>query len=185
MHFDPQIWRDRAWKHLKKSHIAGKPKQKVEAEWVLDTIAISDLTKVVEWCSERGLKIDFVKKPAASYYPDSKAIQIAHRLKPIRQLIYLLHECGHHLIGSSEDHERYGMGYPQNELSVKRTFHHRLTCLDEEFEAWHRGWKLAQRLKLNITRDKYDQLKVECLRTYVKWALRPGKIVEQEEEKNE
>lgn len=185
MQFDPQLWRERAWKALKKAHTNGKDKAKIESEWATSFLAIGDMAKVIDWCTTRGIKVDFVKKAAAVYYPDSKLVKIASKLKPLRQLAYLLHECGHHLIDSKEDHERFGMGYPQDDPNVKRTFHHRITCLEEELEAWHRGWKLAQRLNLNISREKYDVFRLECLRTYIKWTLKPGRTVEEKDEEEE
>ena len=69
-----------------------------------------------------------------------------------------------------EHHERFGMGYPmQGDAQVVKTTHHKVACLEEEFEAWHRGWKLAKRLGLAISRREYDDLRIECLKSYVDW----------------
>ena len=90
--------------------------------------------------------------------------------------MYLLHECGHHLIGMKEHHERFGQGYPLgNDPAVAKTKAHKVACLEEEFEAWHRGWKLARRLGLAITRSDFDELRIECLKSYIDWAARAYK----------
>ena len=61
----------------------------------------------------------------------------------------------------------------QTEPNVKRTFHHRMSCLEEEIEAWHRGWKLAVRLGLSVTREEFDVVRLDCLKSYVRWTLQP------------
>ncbi|HAN16499.1 MAG TPA: hypothetical protein DCP73_13260 [Chloroflexi bacterium] len=85
--------------------------------------------------------------------------------------MYMLHECGHHLIGMKEHHQRFGMGYPQTDPAVTRTFLHRVSCLEEELEAWHRGWKLSQRIGMSLNRDNFDRVRLECIRSYIKWTL--------------
>jgi hypothetical protein len=130
--------------------------------------------RVIDWCAERCIDVDFVKKPLGTYYYGAKQIYISSRLKPYNQLVILLHECGHHLIGDAEHHERFGLGYPQTDPVVTKTFRHRVACLEEELEAWHRAWKLSQRLELGLNRDDFDEVRLDCIKTYVHWALKPG-----------
>jgi len=89
---------------------------------------------------------------------------------PGRQLHILLHECGHHLIGSKDHTERYGWGYSQTNHHIKKTLRHSSDLIDEEFEAWWRGWKLGQRLKLGIDKLLFDKTKSLALKTYFVWA---------------
>jgi len=115
--------------------------------------------------------VQFGKKPGGIYNAVEKSITIAGRTAPEKQLYMLLHECGHHLIGFDKCDERFGMGYPYvNDPQINATFQHRIACLEEEIEAWHRGWRLAKRLQLDLKRDQFDKVKLECLRTYIKWA---------------
>lgn len=172
--FDPKLWRARAWSRFRRRLLAGAPKAEMEPTWALDVLAISDLESLVSWCSSKKLKVAFVKKVGATYYPNSKEVLVSSRLSPPRQVAFLIHECGHHLIGMKEHSERFGMGYPQTDPEVTKTFHHRVSCLEEEMEAWHRGWKLAGRLGLSISREFFDEVRLECLRSYIKWSLRPG-----------
>ena len=82
------------------------------------------------------------------------------------------------MIGDKEKGERFGMGYGKSDdPAVNRTAHHRLDILEEEFEAWHRGWKLALRIGSLVEADKmeYDKTRTQMLFTYVKWtAKQPG-----------
>lgn len=169
--FDYELWKARAWERFGRALRSGKPKRVIEPAWVADVLAVDSLSVLVEWCRGRGLKVDFVKKTGGTYYPGSKEVKISSRLSPTNQVVYLLHECGHHLIGMKEHDERFGMGYPQTDPAVKRTFQHKLACLDEEIEAWHRGWRLACRLGIRIDPDAYESVRLKCLRSYVKWSL--------------
>ena len=172
--FDPQIWKDRAWASYTRAHVSGKPNHEIELEWALNVLAIRDLGILTSWCKDRGVKVVFVKKSNGTYHSGQKQISISSRLTPRNQVLVLLHECGHHLIGVNDDHDRFGMGYPQSDPEVTKTFHHRVSCLEEEMEAWHRGWKLAKRLDLRVNRLEFDAMRLKCIRTYIKWTLKPG-----------
>jgi len=183
--FDPQLWRDRAWKRFGRAVAAGSSKRVVEPQWATDVVAIGILEQLVGWCKGKGLKVVFGQKRNGLYDPESKTITVAIGAAPAKQVVYLLHECGHFLIGMKEHHERFGMGYPQTDAEVVKTFLHRVACLEEELEAWHRGWKLAGRLGIVINRAHFDSIKLECIRSYMKWALRRGKVELQDEDDEE
>lgn len=172
--FEPDLWRTRAWDRFRRALRAGKPKADLERVWAVDVLAISDMSRLVGWCDGRNIRVDFAKKVGATYYPYDKEIKLSSRLSPPRQVVYLLHECGHHLIGLKDLNERYQLGYVTDDPAVKRTFPHRLAVLEEEFEAWHRGWKLVQRLELNVDRSLFDEVRQTCLKSYIKWSVRPG-----------
>jgi hypothetical protein len=132
---------------------------------------IEKLATVVDWCASKGMAVMLAKKQNGTYEPDSKVVTLSCRAAPEKMLHYLLHECGHHLIGMEEHHERFGKGYPRGGLEAStKNFEHKLACLEEEMEAWHRGWKLAKRLQLEADREEFDRTRVECLRSYVNWA---------------
>jgi hypothetical protein len=178
--FDTQLWKERAWARFTRTVAPLRSRDKkrrdaAERKWAEDVVAIGGLAKVVAWCAERCIDVDFVKKPLGTYHYGLKEISISSRLKPLNQLIILLHECGHHLVGDAEAHDRFGMGYPQTDPEVTKTFHHRVACLEEEMEAWHRGWKLAQRLELNLDREEFDRVRLDCVRSYIQWSLKPGR----------
>ena len=173
--FDSELWRGRAWARFQRAVQAGGDTKQLEKLWFVETLTVGDLEAVVNWCGSRGLEVDFLKRAGGIYDHSDKKITIVCGAKPQRQLVYLLHECGHHLIGMKEQHERFGMGYPQTDPELKKTFLHRVSCLEEELEAWHRGWKLGQRLGLqSLTREAFDAIRLECLKTYIKWTLRRG-----------
>jgi hypothetical protein len=77
----------------------------------------------------------------------------------------MLHECGHYLIGEKEKHERYGMGYSQLDPAVKATFAHKSDVVEEEYEAWWRGLKLARRLNIALDKSRFDEVRLSTLKT--------------------
>jgi hypothetical protein len=172
--FDKQLWWDRAWARFKRATRKGcsrKKRDEAERQWFREAMCIDKLAAVIDWCSSKNIKVRFGKSVGASYNAIEKTITMAGRTSPEKQLYMLLHECGHHLVGFDEDDERFGMGYPYVEDSkVNTTFHHRVACLEEEMEAWHRGWRLSKRLHLNLDRPAFDKVRLDCLRSYIKWA---------------
>ena len=169
--FNKELWLERASKRSKGTVRRGsRNRSAAGAQLQVDKFYIECIADVVGWCSSRGLTVVFGKRPGGTYETGDKKIIIACRAAPEKQLYYLLHECGHHLIGFKEQDERFGMGYPKvDDPDYNSTFHHKFACLEEEMEAWHRGWRLAKRLRLKIPRDGFDKVRLECLRSYVQW----------------
>lgn len=172
--FDRDKLRKQAWNRFQrqvKKETVRAPKRGAEAQWFRDMIYIEKVATVVDWCVTKGMTVVMAKKPNGAYEPDSKQVSLSGRASPEKMLHYILHECGHHLIGMEEHHERFGKGYPRGgEPRITNTFEHRLACLEEEMEAWHRGWKLAKRLNLEADREEFDRTRTDCLRSYVAWA---------------
>lgn len=131
--------------------------------------SIAHLSNVIAWCEGKGLKVQFVKRFAGIYEPSDMLIRICGRLEPEQQLYVLLHECGHHLVGDRQPGERYGNGWNVDDGPTKRTLVHRIDVLDEELEAWHRGLKLAKRLKIKVNQERYNLIRARYVKTYCKW----------------
>jgi hypothetical protein len=172
--FDPDTWRDRAWRRYEASLRAGKLASKAQQQVDQDVAATESLRVVVEWCKARSLTVVFTKRAGGLYHPSDREIRVNGRASPLRQLHLMLHECGHFLIGSKDKHERFGMGYNNTDPEVKRSLIHRIDCVDEEFEAWHRGWKLGKRLRVLSNADKveFDKTRAEMLKTYMLWGAK-------------
>jgi hypothetical protein len=172
--FSKDKLRGRAWQRFQRQvrkEVRRIPKRGAELQWFRDMLYIEKLSAVVDWCASKGMSVVLAKKANGTYEPDSKVVTLSGRAAPEKMLHYLLHECGHHLIGMEEHHERFGKGYPRGGFeNSTNNFEHKLACLEEEMEAWHRGWKLAKRLGLEADREEFDRTRVECLRSYVNWA---------------
>lgn len=134
--------------------------------------AIEKIVVVVTWCKNRGIEVNFHQRSNGLYEPVDKRITINSRLSPERQLFVLLHECGHHMIGFRTPGQRFGNGYATDEPSIKRSNLHRIDVVDEELEAWHRGLRLAKRLKIDVNIERFNQTRVEYVKTYLRWATK-------------
>ena len=173
--FNTQLWQDRATGRRDRALDKCYPARGVELEYHRNLLAISDMEATIEWTRARGVKVFFVKMQCGTYHIGFKMVTISSTLSPVNQSIVLLHELGHHLVGHDADDERFGAGYPrQNIPSAHKDFRHRLACIEEEIEAWNRGWKLAKRLDLRLERKEFDEFRVKCLRSYMKWGVDPG-----------
>jgi hypothetical protein len=171
--FSLSDWINRASRNRDSLLESGASKKTAQDAWTKEMIAVSDLEKIVNWCSEKRIKVSFLRRQNGVYYAGDNKIAISNRLSTINQVCVLLHECGHHLIGIDIEHNRFGMGYPQTDKKITKTFQHRFSCLEEEIEAWHRGWKLANRLGLELSREDFDQFRLKCLKSYLDWTLKP------------
>lgn len=180
MEFDAEIWKQRAWARYTRAVQSGRAQKVDETNWALEVLAISDLSQLVTWCTGHKLRVTFAKKSNGEYHSRDKQIIVSSHLVPRKQVVVLLHECGHHLIDGQDIQDRFALGYSQVDPEIIKTFPHRLACLEEEIEAWHRGWKLAKRLSLTVDRDFFDEYRVKCLNSYIKWSINPKKFKESE-----
>ena len=172
--FEPELWRARAQVRYKRALEKTKKKEKREKLleiYTRDCTHVSNIEKLINWCDSSGIKVNFCKLENGIFYPTENLIKISGRLSPESQLFCLLHECGHYLIGDREKHQRYGMGYQQQDPNIMRTFHHKCDIVEEEFEAWHRGAKLAARLNIVLDKERFDKIRTTCIRSYMKWAI--------------
>jgi len=168
--FDPELWRSRAYKRYTNAVASGN--DHAEA-YMRDITNVQYLSALIGWCRERGLDVEFVNNDTGgAYVRDDRLITINCHLLPEAQLHTLMHECGHHLIGPRSAEQRYGNGYPADDPGVKRSATHRIDILDEEFEAWARGLKLAKRLGVKIDVERYNRTKAKCITSHLKWTLK-------------
>lgn len=176
--FDKDKLRNQAWNRFQRQvrrETIRAPKRGAETQWFRDMLYIEKVATVVSWCSSKGIVVNMAKKANGAYEPGSKVVTLSSRASPEKMFHYILHECGHHLIGMEEHHERFGKGYPRGgEPRAANNFEHRLACLEEEMEAWQRGWRLAKRLRIEADREEFDRTRSDCLRSYIAWAADKG-----------
>lgn len=169
MQFEPDHWRQRSWRRFERQIRAGKPQEMAELAWTVELVHINNLSKIIDWCYEHRLDVEFTSKQNGLYDSETRKISIASTAGPLRQVVYLLHECGHFLLEKNVEDPRYVNGYPMINEVKRESFRNRLACLEEELEAWHRGWNLSERLQLNIDREDFDVIRVECVKSYCDW----------------
>lgn len=172
--FDPTAARAAASKRMERALRRGRDPRSAESDWFQDITSIGDLGALDDWCGGRGLRLEFRRHPNGAFEGEHGRIVIAANARPLRQVAYLLHECGHYLVSlTAREDPRFSPGYVLGEgFTVERGFVHKLACVEEEFEAWNRGWRLACRLGLSIRREQFDEVRRDCLRSYLHWGVR-------------
>lgn len=158
--FDIKLWKRRAEaRHAKNSN----------TRLTSELQTIENLYKVIQWCDKKSLKVRFGRCPSGGLYePLTKLITVNSKFKVESQLFMLLHEIGHYLIGTcGTSKHRTSRGYvldTDNDGSI----HYKVDVLEEEYEAWDRGRKLAtKRLKLDIDLKNFNKFKVNSIKTYL------------------
>lgn len=173
--FQRSAWEERAWARYERQRKSGTG-PKARARLDEDLVAIAGIAAVASWCEKRGISITFTnRRDGGLLSPDEKMIQVNSTQTYERQLFVLLHEAGHLLIGSHSPSNlhRFRLGYPSaHDPDLNSKFVHRCAILEEEFEAWHRGRRLARKLQIAINEDRWNETKAEFLKTYIKWSLR-------------
>ena len=168
--FALDVWKSRAAERLRRA--ARARKKQAERQHKRDLRFIQGVSAFVEWARSQGYSVRFGKTAAGGEVDsEEKTILINCQLSPENQVYNLAHECGHILIGEREKDQRFGMGYNADEPNEKKTLHHRIDVVDEEFEAWDRGRKLAGRLGIRIDKKLFHQARARYIKTYMKWAL--------------
>lgn len=175
--FDENRWLERAVRRLRAAGSSEAEEQAALDKYLEDLNHIRNLSKVVEWCKRQRLLVEFVSNGGGEYWWEERRITVCKDTTTQHQLHVLLHECGHHLIGRPKPHKRFGMGYGNDEAAEKKTIHHKLDILEEEFEAWHLGWQLGRQLKVLKISDKqaFDKNRTRSMKLYVDWASKSWK----------
>lgn len=168
--FDATLWQERALKRLERSSEKSTQRRtRAKEQYDRDLRAISALTKLIDWCHERTITVDFKKTFAATLDPEKCSIVISGRASPEIQVGWLIHECGHWLIDNCGDKRiRCGVSGSEDERSLIA----RVDVVHEEFEAWHRGEKLAKRLRVPYNKARFEKQRADALNSYFKWAGR-------------
>lgn len=176
--FSREVWLDRARKRSERAEARiQKPriKKKLKAireKLARDEDAISGLTKLIDWCLERSIVVNFAQIENGTFNPP-KTIEISGRAAPETQLFWLLHECGHSLIENSEKRIiKRGRRGSALEYQDQRSLTTRIEYVKEELEAWDRGFSLAERLGIFINKVRWNKQRSQALATYFKWSVR-------------
>lgn len=85
-----------------------------------------------------------------------------------KRLYVFLHEIGHVLVCEGED---YSVRFRLVENKSYSSDGYKINRVEEEIEAWAKGWGYAQNCKVYIDMKKFDRLKTKLIKSYFNWAL--------------
>ena len=175
--FQRNVWEERAWARYERQRSkdpATEPKSRLRLD--VDLTSAAALERIIDWCAKKNITIEFTnRREAGVLATEEKKIYVNSTLSYEKQVFVLLHECGHLLIGFEKTHEthRFKLGYPSSQDPAwKGKFIHRCIILEEEFEAWHRGRKLAKKLEVEINENNWNATKSSFIKSYLRWAMK-------------
>jgi len=128
--------------------------------------------KILEWIKKKGFS--YVEGDKDLYEPMERKIIINRRLNKKNKLYSVLHECGHLLV--QKNVFSYEKRYKSQVDGLfdgrkRKSLRWRIDFLKEEYDAWDRGFKLAKRLKIPISKKNYYDYASKCLDTYCHWVV--------------
>ena len=148
------------------------------AKKIKEVLFKAGIVRLIDWLWAKNWDVEFDYMVKDEMDPSAKCVTISTRQGVEKQLYSLLHECGHILIQSNEI--RYNKKFPAqakrncylSHRQLEKSKKYKVDVISEEIEAWDRGKSLATRLGLYIDEDKYNEVKVTCVYTYVDWAAK-------------
>lgn len=156
--------RDRRDKALKRTS-SQKRIDEIDRQYGRDLIAISGIVKLIDWCTQRSVVVEFTTGANGTWCPNENRIEINGRCQPEKQLYWFLHECGHALIDRAVVKRRHGTTRSEPN---QRSLIVRVEEVDIELEAWSRGYNLVKRLGIHVSDERYTKLRAEAVATYFK-----------------
>lgn len=129
------------------------------------------IKRLLVTCGEWGLKVSLVKCTDRRFIgwcePEKKTIFLASRL-PIRTLAHvLLHEMGHCFTDEETLNTRLARAQGSKHIIYERTLAGRISILEEEFEAWWHGERLARQMKLKLNWPLFERHKARYVLQYI------------------
>lgn len=132
--------------------------------------------KLLDWVTvTKDYDVYIYPKANDEFHRGKKRICINSSLGVEKRLYSLMHECGHLLIQDNKKrYEKQFASHAKREIwrdgRKNKTDKYKISIIEEEYEAWRRGKKLAKRLGINFDEDRFDQYRAHCIMSYLFWA---------------
>lgn len=167
--FNRSLWCERAKNRHVNACTKGKNLDRANERLINDLIAINGLTTLVSWCKNQRLKVAFIATPAltyGAYRHEMMTIDVSRSASPEIQLFTLLHELGHHLSRTSQKSNKKPDRKHDRRSAIKR-----VNIIEEEYKAWNLGKKLAKKLKIVISWQRWEVDRARSLNSYFHWVI--------------
>jgi hypothetical protein len=129
---------------------------------------------ITQWAAAKDYKV-LGKWEEDAYYEDEKEIVYSLRTKNEKNQVYsLLHECGHALAYESKGYQSRFPTLSKHRFKTAkvnpRTNTYKVESILEEYDAWARGLKLAERLGIELDKEDYGRYASRWVMSYVRKA---------------
>ena len=134
--------------------------------------------KIKKWLKQNGYSLTASRGLTDCVIYEDKVVQINSKNDKNSQLCTALHECGHVLVRIRRERnpERRITGLSLDEYEneiirfAKGSKRKVISILTEEIEAWERGWKLKNRLRIKLKAQTFENVRIKALMSYVYWS---------------
>lgn len=130
---------------------------------------------ITQWAATKGYKVVGKWEEDAFYDKDKEIVYSLRTQNPKNQMYSLLHECGHALAFESKGYKNRFPTLSKRRFKTakvnSRTNTFRVESILEEYDAWARGLKLAERLGIEIDKEDYGNYASRNVMTYVRKAV--------------
>ncbi len=130
---------------------------------------------IKQWAATKGYKVVGKWEEDAFYDKDKEIVYSLRTQNPKNQVYSLLHECGHALAFESKGYKNRFPTLSKRRFKTakvnSRTNTFRVESILEEYDAWARGLKLAERLGIEIDKEDYGNYASRNVMTYVRKAV--------------
>lgn len=128
------------------------------------------IQELKDYCqAKKWSVVSSAKEDTANW--DKKQITLLSPTKRNNETTFyiFLHEVGHMLMQrrSRVYHNKYGKtleGYG------RATLVHRVTRIEEEYEAWRFGYELAKEKRWQVNDVSFERIRAKCIMSYFMWA---------------
>tara|TARA_Y100000361_G_scaffold86870_1_gene77192 strand:+ start:425 stop:856 length:432 start_codon:yes stop_codon:yes gene_type:complete len=131
---------------------------------------------ITQWAATKGYKVVGKWEEDAFYDKDKEIVYSLRTQNPKNQVYSLLHECGHALAFESKGYKNRFPTLSKRRFKTakvnSRTNTFRVESILEEYDAWARGLKLAERLGIEIDKEDYGNYASRNVMTYVRLPTR-------------
>lgn len=139
---------------------------------VVEELWRKQIQELKKYCQKKNWEVLFVKRiPGAdTAIPGDKRIIIREDRNPEVAFYYFLHEIGHMFVAERNNRKSIAAEtmFGTSSLTYKICY----ILENEEIPAWNSGFNLAKRLDLEVNMRNFNQIKANCLASYMKWSLK-------------
>lgn len=125
------------------------------------------LQAICDWAADRGYHVELDTAPHEpdEVDPVTKVITLSSSQTPRQKVYAALHEAGHIL---GYEAREFLFSDATHKITPRMADRAKLAVVENELDAWRRGWRLAERLGLGLSARGFEREAAVWLMTYVR-----------------
>lgn len=128
------------------------------------------IEELEKFARKKGGTVVIEKTRSSTFDPTTKEIEVDSQQTLENQFYCLVHEVGHLLIAKNYRKYQSTLCYTQKIFSTGSQTH-KVSEIEEEYEAWKLGYQQAKKLRLHIDKKNFEKLKAQNIISYFEWAI--------------